>query len=152
MNRSIGQAQKRVEQHNFQIRKRTLEYDDVMNKQREVIYGFRNEIIHAEDVRDRLMDIMEEVVIQKVEQFTSAEDDRSDWKLRPLADWVNLNFPIGMPEAEIVKAAEVRQGGAGQGLGLRWPERRRSSRSATSSRTACARLTRSRSASRTRRR
>ena len=44
-----------------------------MNKQREVIYGFRNEIIHAEDVRDRLMDIMEEVVLQKVEQFTSAE-------------------------------------------------------------------------------
>ena len=63
LNRSIEQAQKRVEQHNFQIRKRTLEYDDVMNKQREVIYGFRNEIIHADDVRDRLMDIMEEVVI-----------------------------------------------------------------------------------------
>src|SRR5204863_8263715 len=40
LNRSIGQAQKRVEQHNFQQRKRTLEYDDVMNKQREVIYGF----------------------------------------------------------------------------------------------------------------
>ena len=73
LNRSIGQAQKRVEQHNFQIRKRTLEYDDVMNKQREVIYGFRNEIIHAADVRDRLMDIMEEVVLQKVEQFTTAE-------------------------------------------------------------------------------
>ena len=75
LNRSIEQAQKRVEQHNFQIRKRTLEYDDVMNKQREVIYGFRNEIIHGEDVRDRLMDIMEEVVIQKVEQFTTAECD-----------------------------------------------------------------------------
>ncbi len=73
LNRSIEQAQKRVEQHNFQIRKRTLEYDDVMNKQREVIYGFRNEIINADDVRDRLMDIMEEVVIQKVEQFTLAE-------------------------------------------------------------------------------
>ena len=63
LNSSIEQAQKRVEQHNFQLRKRTLEYDDVMNKQREVIYGFRDEIINAEDVRDRLMDIMEEVVI-----------------------------------------------------------------------------------------
>jgi len=106
LNRSIGQAQKRVEQHNFQIRKRTLEYDDVMNKQREVIYGFRNEIIHAADVRDRLMDIMEEVVLQKVEQFTMAETDFREWKVRPLADWVNLNFPIGMPEGEVVKAAE----------------------------------------------
>src|ERR1051325_3005114 len=106
LNRSIGQAQKRVEQHNFQIRKRTLEYDDVMNKQREVIYGFRNEIIHSTDVRDRLMDIMEEVVIQKVEQFTTPEFDANEWKVRSLSDWVNLNFPLGMPEGEIVKAAE----------------------------------------------
>jgi preprotein translocase subunit SecA len=106
LNRSIQQAQKRVEQHNFQIRKRTLEFDDVMNKQREVIYGFRNEIIHGEDVRDRLMDIMEEVVVDKVAQFTNAESEFSEWKPRPLADWVNLNFPIGLPEAEILKAAD----------------------------------------------
>ena len=107
LNRSIGQAQKRVEQHNFQQRKRTLEYDDVMNKQREVIYGFRNEIINSNDVRDRLMDIMEEIVIQKVEQFTKAEYRADEWQVRPLADWVNLNFPLGLPEAEIVKAAEA---------------------------------------------
>jgi preprotein translocase subunit SecA len=106
LNRSIEQAQKRVEGHNFQIRKRTLEYDDVMNKQREVIYGFRNEIIHGEDVRDRLMDIMEEVVIQKVEEFTTANQDVAEWKVRALADWVNLNFPIGIPETELVKAAQ----------------------------------------------
>src|SRR5439155_13777803 len=106
LNRSIEQAQKRVEGHNFQIRKRTLEYDDVMNKQREVIYGFRNEIINAEDFRDQLMDIMEEVVIQKVDQLTSAEEVQ-DWNIRPLADWVNLNFPLGMPEEEISKAAHT---------------------------------------------
>jgi preprotein translocase subunit SecA len=109
LNRSIEQAQKRVEQHNFQIRKRTLEYDDVMNKQREVIYGFRNEIINSEDVRDRLMDIMEEVVIQKVEQFTTSDSEMHDWNLRSLADWVNLNFPIGMPEEELAKAAKAGQ-------------------------------------------
>jgi preprotein translocase subunit SecA len=105
LNRSIEQAQKRVEQHNFQIRKRTLEYDDVMNKQREVIYGFRNEIINSDDVRDRLMDIMEEVVIQKVEQFTTADTDINDWRLRGLSDWVNLNFPLGIPEEEFEKVA-----------------------------------------------
>src|SRR5881296_2225650 len=105
LNKSIEQAQKRVEQHNFQIRKRTLEYDDVMNKQREVIYGFRNEIIHGDDVRDRLMDIMEEVVLQKVEGFSAHETEVSEWNVRGLADWVNLTFPLGMPEAEIVKAA-----------------------------------------------
>jgi preprotein translocase subunit SecA len=106
LNHSIQSAQKRVEQHNFQIRKRTLEYDDVMNKQREVIYGFRNEIIHAEDVRDRLMDIMEEVVVQKVDQHTKGAFDPHEWNIRALADWVNLNFPLGMPEGEIAKAAE----------------------------------------------
>ncbi len=105
LNRSIQQAQKRVEGHNFQQRKRTLEYDDVMNKQREVIYGFRNEIINSDDVRDRLMDIIEEVVVLKVEQFSTANTDANEWKLRALADWVNLNFPLGLPEGEIIKAA-----------------------------------------------
>jgi len=106
LNHSIQQAQKRVEQHNFQIRKRTLEYDDVMNKHREVIYGFRNEIINSTDVRDRLMDTIEEVVVLKVEQYTTADTEVGEWKIRQLADWVNLNFPLGMPEGEILKAAE----------------------------------------------
>jgi preprotein translocase subunit SecA len=106
LSRSIEQAQKRVEQHNFQIRKRTLEYDDVMNKQREVVYGFRNEIIHGEDVRERLMDIMEEVVVQKVLEFSS-DKPATDWNVRGLADWVNLTFPISLTEQEIVKLAEA---------------------------------------------
>jgi preprotein translocase subunit SecA len=133
LNRSIQSAQKKVEQHNFQIRKRTLEYDDVMNKHRQVIYDFRNEIINGDgnggtgvpsagsgtgaeetngpdagaptSVRDRLMDIMEEVVVEKVAQFTNAETEFGEWKVRQLADWVNLNFPLGVPEAEILKAA-----------------------------------------------
>ncbi|MFA6545259.1 MAG: SEC-C metal-binding domain-containing protein, partial [Limisphaerales bacterium] len=106
LNRSIQTAQKRVEQHNFQARKRTLEYDDVMNKQREIVYGFRNEIIRGDEVRDRLMDIMEEVVIAKVDEFTSSETEISEWNIRGLADWVNLNFPIGIPEEKILKTAE----------------------------------------------
>jgi preprotein translocase subunit SecA len=107
LNRSVQTAQKRVEQHNFQIRKRTLEYDDVMNKQREVIYGFRNEVIHAEDVRDRLMDVMEEVVVAKVTAFSSADADVKEWGLRGLMDWVNFNFPIGMLEADVLKTAHA---------------------------------------------
>ena len=52
------------------------------------------------------MDIIEEVVILKVEQASSADTDVQEWKIRQLADWVNLNFPLGMPEGEIVKAAQ----------------------------------------------
>ena len=107
LNRSIETAQKRVEQHNFQQRKRTLEYDDVMNKQREVIYGFRNEILESDDVQDRLMDVMEEVVLQKVQQYSTADAATDEWNVRALADWVNLNFPLGLPEGEIVKAAHA---------------------------------------------
>ncbi|MBM3877024.1 MAG: preprotein translocase subunit SecA [Verrucomicrobia bacterium] len=106
LNRSIQTAQKRVEQHNFQARKRTLEYDDVMNKQREVIYGFRNEIILGHDVRDRLMDIMEEVVLDKVAQFTNAEVDPHEWNIRGLSDWVGLTFPIPMTEQQITETAD----------------------------------------------
>jgi preprotein translocase subunit SecA len=111
LNKSIEQAQKRVEGHNYQMRKRTLEYDDVLNKHREVIYGFRNEIIQSDDVRDRLLDIMEEVVIQKAEEFTVAEEEAGpdQWNVRGLADWVNLNFPIGISEEEILKVAHAGQ-------------------------------------------
>jgi preprotein translocase subunit SecA len=109
LNKSIEQAQKRVEQQNFQRRKRTLEYDDVMNKQREVVYGFRDEVINAADVRDRLMDIMEEVLIEKVRDLTSQGGDPADWDTRPLSDWVSLNFPVRIPEQEILKAAQSSQ-------------------------------------------
>ncbi|MEP6662331.1 MAG: SEC-C metal-binding domain-containing protein, partial [Verrucomicrobiota bacterium] len=75
--------------------------------QREVIYGFRNEIIRAEDVRDRLLDIMEEVVISKVDEF-SAVGDIAEWSVT-LVNWVNLNFPIGLSEEDILKAANSGQ-------------------------------------------
>ncbi|HEY3916117.1 MAG TPA: preprotein translocase subunit SecA [Verrucomicrobiae bacterium] len=106
LNKSIEQAQKRVEQQNFQRRKRTLEYDDVMNKQREVIYGFRNEVINSPDVRDRLMDIMEEIVIEKVTELTPENTETSEWNILPLTEWVNVNFPLRAPEEEVLKAAQ----------------------------------------------
>ena len=71
LNRSIEPAQKRVEQHNFQIRKRTLEYDDVMNKQREVIYGFRNEIIDTDDPHKLVYEVIDEAVPAKVASISA---------------------------------------------------------------------------------
>ena len=109
LNRSIEGAQKRVEQSHYQVRKRTLEYDDVMNKQREVIYGFRNEILHGEDVRDRLMDVMEEVVIAKIDEFTASNTEPREWNIRALCDWINLNFPLGVDEKRLLQLAESGQ-------------------------------------------
>jgi preprotein translocase subunit SecA len=53
------------------------------------------------------MDIMEEIVISKVEAHTKGDFDANEWQTRALADWVNLNFPLGMPEEEITKAAKA---------------------------------------------
>ena len=77
LNRSIETAQRRVEQHNFSIRKRTLEYDDVMNKQREIIYGFRSEVVAAPDAREQLYDVVEDVILDKAEEALKEQDEES---------------------------------------------------------------------------
>ena len=110
LNRSIETAQKRVEQHNYQMRRRTLEYDDVMNKQREELYGFRNLVIHGDDVRDRMFDIVEEVVIERVVGHISAEfDEESGADFQGLGEWVNHTFPVGLDEGALRKAADSEE-------------------------------------------
>ena len=107
LNRSIETAQKRVEQHHYQMRRRTLEYDDVMNKQREQLYGFRNEIIRGEDVRDRMFDIVEEVVIDRVLDYIQEDlDPELGLDYRGLSEWVNQTFPVGLSEQDLKSAAE----------------------------------------------
>src|SRR5690606_755059 len=68
ISRSIAQAQERVEGHNFDIRKRVLEYDDVVNTQRELIYRQRKEIIEAESLEERYIGILEEQVLDVVDE------------------------------------------------------------------------------------
>jgi preprotein translocase subunit SecA len=96
LDRSIQTAQKNVEKHHFQIRKRTLEYDDVMNMQREEIYGFRNEVMHSEQVQDKLINIMDEVIANKVQEFCDPELEPVNWDFHALSDWANLTFPVGV--------------------------------------------------------
>ena len=66
LNKSIESAQKRVEQRNFTIRKHTLEYDDVMNKQREVIYNYRSRMLHDENPRDLYFEFVQELIEDKI--------------------------------------------------------------------------------------
>lgn len=100
LNRSIETAQKRVEQHNYSIRKRTLEYDDVMNKQREVIYSFRGEIVKSPVVREHLLDLVADVIESRAEEFfTSDKTEEND--CAGFAEWANSVFPIGLTVAEL---------------------------------------------------
>ncbi len=100
LNRSIETAQRRVEEHNFSIRKHTLQYDDVMNKQREVLYGFRNDIIRGENPREAIFDIIEEVTENHVGS-ACPEGQPDEWDLKGLLRWGNHAFPIGLHEDQL---------------------------------------------------
>jgi preprotein translocase subunit SecA len=101
LNRSIETAQKRVEQHNYSIRKRTLEYDDVMNKQREVIYGFRNEVLRTENPRVMIFDVIEEVIADRTAGFLPADKSHDEWDITGLINWANLTFPLGLRRQQL---------------------------------------------------
>jgi preprotein translocase subunit SecA len=79
--RAIGNAQKRVEMYNFGIRKRLLEYDDVMNKQREVIYGRRNQILESENLDAVVTGLIEDVVASVLDKFAPENIPPDEWDL-----------------------------------------------------------------------
>jgi preprotein translocase subunit SecA len=93
LNKSVETAQKRVEQRNYMIRKRSLEYDDVMNKQREVIYGWRNEAIGTETPREMIYEVVDEAIPEKVISFLPPDDERNP---QGLVVWANSTFPLGL--------------------------------------------------------
>ncbi len=94
LTRAIENAQKKVEAHNFEIRKHLLEYDDVMNKQREVIYGRRREILATEDIKADILEMVEELARGLAEQF--ADDDKAPetWDLAGLRDAFFKQFGV----------------------------------------------------------
>ncbi|HEY8961839.1 MAG TPA: SEC-C metal-binding domain-containing protein, partial [Luteolibacter sp.] len=100
LNKSVETAQKRVEQRNYTWRKRVLEFDDVMNKQREVVYGYRNEVLTTENPRDLVNEIIEKVIPSKVEEFLSDRDgDSPDYN--ELLHWVNATLPIRIDAGDL---------------------------------------------------
>jgi preprotein translocase subunit SecA len=98
LNRSIETAQRRVEQQNFSYRKRTLEYDDVMNKQREIIYGFRGDVVGSQNVRDHLYGVMEDVIRRRVEEMVA--NGNAD-TVKAFTVWVQTAFPVVVSDGDI---------------------------------------------------
>ena len=84
--RAIEKAQKRVEEQNFSIRKHLLEYDDVMNKQREVIYGQRRKALKGEFSREDLRKLVEDFIIAQLEVFAGERSSFQDWDVDGLED------------------------------------------------------------------
>jgi len=94
LNKSIETAQKRVEQRNYTMRKHTLEYDDVMNKQREEIYAFRNEVIHATDSIPLAEEILESVCAEMVGQYFVSKSTEGGWNPEGYRQWLTTHFPV----------------------------------------------------------
>jgi preprotein translocase subunit SecA len=95
LNKSVETAQKRVEQRNYLIRKRTLDFDDVMNKQREVVYALRNETLETNEPRKLIFEIVDEVIPLRVQEYLQPADG-SDPDYDGMLQWVNTTFPLGL--------------------------------------------------------
>ncbi len=90
--RAIGNAQKRVEAHNFDIRKHLLQYDDVMNKQREVVYGLRNKMLDHGDPREEVEQWIDGLVVARLETHCADHDHPDTWNTKALADDLAIAF------------------------------------------------------------
>ena len=94
--RSIEQAQKKVEGRNFDIRKHVLQYDDVMNQQREVIYGQRRQILMGEGLKENIMSMINQMIDQYMDLYANEKLYPEDWDVNSLAEsCTNLFAPKG---------------------------------------------------------
>ena len=84
--KAIENAQKKVEGNNFGIRKHLLQYDQVMNEQREIIYGERNKVIAGADLRDNIMNMIRSVTSRAVDRYSGGSDIPEEWDIRGLND------------------------------------------------------------------
>src|SRR5262245_41384833 len=84
VSKQIENAQKRVEGQNFSYRKHVLEYDDVMNKQREAVYGLRRQLLEGEDQKEYLMGIADDIIIDFVARHASEKTHPGEWDLNGL--------------------------------------------------------------------
>jgi preprotein translocase subunit SecA len=106
VSRAIASAQSQVEGRNAEIRKNVLKYDDVLNRQREVIYSDRKHILAGDDIAERVETFMEDVVFSIVDQHI--HDSSGDWNLDAL--WLELKniYPVGLEISEVLEEAGNR--------------------------------------------
>lgn len=113
LNKSIETAQKRIEQRNATIRKHTLEYDDVMNKQRHEIYGFRNDVIKEPDVIPLAIELLENICLYEAQQHFKNRSEEEGWNPEGYRQWLIHRFPVSFEEGyfdnDFMEAEELAQ-------------------------------------------
>ncbi|MGB7919602.1 MAG: preprotein translocase subunit SecA [Desulfobacterales bacterium] len=112
ISRAIENAQSKVEGHNFEIRKQLLEYDDVMNQQREVIYRQRREALFGKDLKSSILEIIEEKSEEIADAFADERTPAEEWDFKGLNEAVFKQFNFRLPLIE----GETLDGLTGEGL------------------------------------
>lgn len=111
--RSIEKAQKKVESHNFEIRKYVLEYDDVMNQQREVLYNQRRQVLTAEDLKDTIMGMVDDIILAELDKYADEKLYPEEWDFAGLLGQMQQYFvpkhAVTVEELENMSRVEVQE-------------------------------------------
>lgn len=105
LSRSIENAQRKVEAYNFDVRKQLLEYDDVANEQRKVVYRQRDELLTASNTKERVHVMLEEVAAQLVRHFVPPGSMEEEWELEGLEKHLRQHFNLNLPFKEWLEKA-----------------------------------------------
>lgn len=107
LTRSIENAQRKVEGNNFAIRKHVLQYDDVMNKQREVIYGERRKVLEGENLREHILGMLRNIIEKAVEIYTMQSKYPEEWDITGLENYLgNIFLPKGAIKIEGIESLD----------------------------------------------
>ena len=101
LTKTVEGAQKKVEEYNFNIRKRVLEYDDVLNKQREVIYAERRQVLEGANLSEQARDWIVEVLVETVDRYEEPEAAVADWDLDGMFAEIGQLYPMTFSAADI---------------------------------------------------
>jgi len=116
LTRQIERAQGQVEARNFEMRKHLLEYDDVMNKQREEIYRFRRELLEGTDQREYVLELAEDLMLGILETYADSQTDPENWQYEELRLNIQRLFGLTLPDQIVIpeKSAEEREAAGGK--------------------------------------
>jgi len=109
VSKAIENSQKKVEGHNFDIRKHLLEYDDVMNQQRNIVYTLRRQVLNDQGVERKILDMMGDRVSDLLDQYVPDENKREDWDLEGLKFSLHQQFGVSLEFKDSIEAAELTE-------------------------------------------
>ncbi|HQO17949.1 MAG TPA: preprotein translocase subunit SecA [Candidatus Cloacimonas sp.] len=96
MTKAVEKAQKRVEEHNFEIRRELLKYDEVMNQQREVIYAYRRSVLKGYDLKNEILEMITETISNLVDEVITPHSYPEDWNLEHICEWFQRSLNLGL--------------------------------------------------------